>query len=286
MQDRYVTGSDAVGLTMGYYDTTQLPIWQYLHSAGAPNYVIADNFFQGALRRIVPEPPGARCCAGTDLRQRRQERGDDGMLDRHRQLRPPLSGRLERLPEHLSALQADRRRERRRSSPRPPAQVDSARPAIPPARQPAPAGTLCGDYAVNTIQPFTQPYSPGTAVGQRLPLLTSDNIGDEMSARARRAGPGTPAAGTTRPATTGATQCTRSARAGRTATGTDLRRLEHLDHGAVFPNCPDTLFQFHHQPFGYFANYADGTQGRVDHLKDEQQFVLDAQRASCRRSAS
>ena len=48
-QDRYVTGSDAVGLTMGRYDTTSLPIYQYLHSKGAPNYVVADNFFQGAF---------------------------------------------------------------------------------------------------------------------------------------------------------------------------------------------------------------------------------------------
>src|SRR6476659_9980838 len=48
-QDLYVTGSDAVGLTMGYYDTTKLPIYTYLHSKGHPDYVIADNFFQGAF---------------------------------------------------------------------------------------------------------------------------------------------------------------------------------------------------------------------------------------------
>ena len=48
-QDRYVTGSDAAGLAMGYYDTTQLPIWRYLHSKGAPRYVVADNFFQAAF---------------------------------------------------------------------------------------------------------------------------------------------------------------------------------------------------------------------------------------------
>src|SRR5262249_38657655 len=48
-QDRYVTGSDAAGLAMGYYDTTQLPIYAYLHSDGAPNYVIADHFFQAAF---------------------------------------------------------------------------------------------------------------------------------------------------------------------------------------------------------------------------------------------
>ena len=35
-QDRYVTGSDAIGLTMGPYDTRQLPIYHYLHGAGAP----------------------------------------------------------------------------------------------------------------------------------------------------------------------------------------------------------------------------------------------------------
>ena len=27
---------------------------------------------------------------------------------------------------------------------------------------------------------------------------------------------------------------------------------------AVFPNCPDKLFQFHHQAFNYYANYAQG----------------------------
>ena len=48
-QDRYATGSDAVGLTMGHYDTKGLPIYRYLHSQGAPNYVLADRFFQGAF---------------------------------------------------------------------------------------------------------------------------------------------------------------------------------------------------------------------------------------------
>ena len=32
------------------------------------------------------------------------------------------------------------------------------------------------------------------------------------------------------------------------------------------------LFQFHHQPFAYFANYADGTAAKKEHLKDEQDF--------------
>ena len=44
-----MTGSDAVGLTMGTYDTRELPIYRYLHRPGHPRYAIADNFFQAAF---------------------------------------------------------------------------------------------------------------------------------------------------------------------------------------------------------------------------------------------
>ncbi len=36
---------------------------------------------------------------------------------------------------------------------------------------------------------------------------------------------------------------------------------------------PDPLFQFHHQPFAYFANYADGKPAKAQHLKDEKDFT-------------
>ena len=42
---------------------------------------------------------------------------------------------------------------------------------------------------------------------------------------------------------------------------------------AVYPNCPDALFQFHHQPLNYFAEYAPGTAARAQHLRDEQDFL-------------
>ncbi len=35
----------------------------------------------------------------------------------------------------------------------------------------------------------------------------------------------------------------------------------------------DPLFQYHHQPFAYFANYADGTTAKAQHLKDETDFT-------------
>jgi phospholipase C len=38
----------------------------------------------------------------------------------------------------------------------------------------------------------------------------------------------------------------------------------------------DALFQFHHQPFAYFANYADGTAAKAQHLKDETDFIAAA----------
>src|SRR5205085_459896 len=39
--------------------------------------------------------------------------------------------------------------------------------------------------------------------------------------------------------------------------------------------CPDFLFQYHHQPFNYFANYAEGASGR-SHLQDEADFIAAA----------
>ena len=50
---------------------------------------------------------------------------------------------------------------------------------------------------------------------------------------------------------------------------------------------PDPLFQFHHQPFAFFANYADGTPGRAAHLKDEPDFLRrPGHRTTCPRSRS
>src|SRR3954452_8631387 len=48
-QPRYVTGSDAAGLPMGFYDTRALPIYRFLHGRRHPRYAIADKFFQGAF---------------------------------------------------------------------------------------------------------------------------------------------------------------------------------------------------------------------------------------------
>lgn len=36
---------------------------------------------------------------------------------------------------------------------------------------------------------------------------------------------------------------------------------------------PNALFQFHHQPFVYFQQFADGTRAKAEHLKDEADFL-------------
>jgi phospholipase C len=43
--------------------------------------------------------------------------------------------------------------------------------------------------------------------------------------------------------------------------------------GKTFPFCPDSSFQFHHQPFNYFSRYAPGTADRATHLQDEVAFL-------------
>jgi phospholipase C len=134
---------------------------------------------------------------------------------------------------------------------------------------PAPVARLaCGDYAVNTTQPLFQPFSPGTATARRLPPSTNPTIGDRLThagidwawysggwsnANGDVNGPGW---------TNGAGPKCSDPNAFTTA---------------VFPNCPDLLFQFHHQPFNYYAAFDPATPAglanRKAHLRDEQEFV-------------
>jgi acid phosphatase len=256
-QDRYVAGSDAAGLTMGVYDTQALPIYQYLHSAGAPHYAIADNFFQSAfggsflnhqwlIAASTPTWPGALAdYSSNDLHS---VVGSDG-LPSGTPLHPATAGTKDGAltqaanPDGSCLLKAG--------------------VAAPPA------GTACGDYAVNTIQPPYQPYAPGTAVERRLPAQTAPTIGDRLSTAsvdwAWYSGGWSNADGDV-----GAPGWTNGTTAG---TCTDPETAA----GAVYPNCPNALFQYHHQPFNYYANYAPGTAARAAHLRDEAEFITAAQ---------
>jgi acid phosphatase len=235
-QNRYVTGSDAVGLTMGVYDTKKLPVYAYLHAPGHPDYAISDRFFQAAfggsflnhqwlIAAATPTFPGNPADgSAADLHSLVDDNG---------------------MPTSYPLYTATRT-------------VKDAALTVPCA-SPHPAGLACGDFAVNTIQP---PFQPAAPTGARLPAQTAPTIGDRLSARgvdwAWYSGGWSNANGDVNAPgwTNSATACT------------DPNTLA----GAVFPNCPDKLFQFHHQPFNYFARYAPGTRARRVHLRDEAEF--------------
>jgi len=250
-QNRYVTGSDAAGLVMGYYDTKKLPIYKYLHGRGAPHYVIADNFFQGSfggsflnhqwlIAAATPIFTGAP--------------NDAGANDQHSVV--DVNGMPTGTPLYTSPLGSAAKDASLTASCSPP----SGRPATPP-------NVACGDYAINTIQPFSWPYSPGTADAKRLPLLTNPTIGDRLSAAhidwAWYSGGWSNANGDVNaPGWTN----------GPGPTCSDPNA--NLTPG--YPHCPDKDFQYHHQAFNYFKNYAPGTAARTAHLRDEEEFIAAA----------
>ncbi len=156
-QDRYVTGSDAVGLSMGHYRTKQLPIYRYLHSKGAPHYVVADRFFQAAFGGSFLNHQwlvAARAPLDTAPKT-----GMNSVLDSNGF---PKAG----YPLYTTD----------------PTKVNDG-----PLTQKC-AGTddsnpvkACGDFAVNTIQPSNWPYA---ATGEKLPLIDDaryPNIGDRLT---------------------------------------------------------------------------------------------------------
>ena len=248
-QDRYTTGSDAVGLTQGFYDTRALPIYAYLHGQDHPKYAIADDFFQAAfggsflnhqwlIAAATPTFPGATT-------------GQHSILDANGM---PTSYPL----YHATGPVKD-------------AALTQACPSALPGR-------ACGDFAVNTIQP---PFQPTSAAANpnvlRLSPQTGTTIGDELSAAGISwgwyAGGWSNADGDV-----GAAGWTNGA-------GPACADPNSAPNPA-FPFCPNKVFQYHHQPFNYYAAYRPGMPGRT-HLRDEQEFLGLAQASSreCRLNA-
>ena len=261
-QDRYVTGSDAAGLTQGYYDTASLPVYRYLHAKKAPNYVIADHFFQSAFGGsfLNHQYLVAARAPEYDTTARPVPQGKNSVLDGNG------------FPNSSYPLYA----------PQPGATYNDSVLAqvCPPGATtgtngfPVDAqGRACGNFGVNTMQPSWQPTAGG---GNVLPGINDTdpskpfyepNIGDRLSARNVSwnwySGGWDNAAGNVDGA--GWTN------------GSNGSSCTDPNHGpsAVYPYCADTLFQFHHQPLNYFQNYAPGAPGRT-HLKDEADFLAAA----------
>ena len=233
-QNRYVTGSDAVGLAMGYYNTSALPIYEYLHDPAHPHYAIADDFFQGAfggsflnhqwlIAAATPTYPNAPTAQHSIL-------DANGM---------PTSYKL----YAATTAVADK----------PLTQLCGLSTTDPNVK--------CGDYAVNTIQPTSQPTSSNPV---KLPLQSGKTIGDELTSAdvswAWYSGGWSNADGDV-----GAPGWTNGTTPG-------VCGDPNSTPNPAYPFCPNKVFQFHHQPFNYFAAYAPGTAGRT-HLRDEQAFM-------------
>ncbi|HEY8726178.1 MAG TPA: alkaline phosphatase family protein, partial [Gaiellaceae bacterium] len=243
-QDLYTTGSDAVGLTQGYYNTKALPIYDYLHGGNHPHYAIADNFFQGAF--------GGSFLNHQWLIAAATPTWVGGPVAQHSII--DSNG----MPNNYALYHA--------TGP----VLDRPLTQVCPSAVP---GRACGDGAVNTIQPAYQPFRGSP----QLPPQSGNTIGDELSAAgvswAWYSGGWSNADGDV-----GAPGWTNGAVPGICAD-------PDSSPNPVWPYCPNKVFQFHHQPFNYYANYAPATAttpaapGRT-HLRDEQEFIQNVNSSS------
>ena len=94
-------------------------------------------------------------------------------------------------------------------------------------------------YATDQLQPFNQPFKPGTPDDERVPPQTVPTIGDRLSAK-------------------GISWAWYSA-------GWSKANAGHPEDG----------FAFHWQPYVYFEKYAPGSAARAAHLKDKDDLLRD-----------
>jgi phospholipase C len=232
-QNRYMVGSDAIGMTMGEYDTKQLPVYQYLHSNGAPHYAIADDFFQSAF--------GGSFLNHQYLVAARAPADPNAPADVHSLI--DSAG----FPRATYPLYV-------------PDPTATYRDAPFTVACPSPVqGLACGNWAVNTMQPS---FEPQGTFGRILVPQTHATIGDRLTAGgvswAWYSGGWADATGDV-----GGPGWTNG-------NGPTCSNPDH-DPAFAFPKCPSAIFQYHHQPLVYFSNFAPGTEGRT-HLQDEAVF--------------
>jgi acid phosphatase len=248
--DGYAAWSDAGGLSMGHYDYSQSALYRL-----AQQFVLADNFFQGAfggsflnhqylICACAPEYPNADSAAAKPSIVELDQNAAGGYLPRVKPAKDAKPSALDEPPRF--------------------ARNGNIAPA-----------NYFGDgkfYAVNTMQPAYQPSGVKPAVddgeylyadpnnANTLPPQTETTIGDELDAKHIRwvwyAGSWDAALADGR----------RSATQPRAVIYTPL----------VAGGTPD--FQPHHQPFNYFQGFDPKTHSeqRFAHLKDYGAFVSDA----------
>ena len=236
--DWFVTWSDNPGLTMSYFDATNMP-----EGLLAKKYTLADNFFHAAfggsflnhqflISAAAPVYPNAPASMQAVL-------DTDGQL-----LVNPVTGKIVH---------------------------DGNITPIGGVSFTVPGATFQKNYAVNTI--FSANLVPTSSTVGSPALLPSLNDSDPSD--------------TTRPfmPTIGDRLSAKNINWKWYSGGWDNALLSTAsnpaNHGVVPANPPvDPLFQWHHQPFAYYDNYApfkNGVRNPVSaaHLQDENNFFLD-----------
>jgi acid phosphatase len=255
--DQYVTGSDAVGTTMGYYDTTQLPVYTYLHANGAPNYVVADHFFQAAFGGSFLNHQFLIAAAAPAFSGSHSVLDANGMPRGAMTSVSPFANNYPLYADASTTL------------------IDGNTTQTCGAG--AVAGLACGDYAVNTVNPA---YQPTSNFGAKIPAIddtsTPLTIGDLLSDHgvswAYYGGGWDNAAGIVDGR--GYTNQTDGTPGGTCSdpNGPSTGATADVDGNHGWPYCPDFSYQAHHYPFAYFKRYAPGMPDRA-HLEDEQDFL-------------
>jgi acid phosphatase len=258
MQNRYITGSDSAAMTFGYYDTTQLPIYEYLHSNGAPKYVIADEFFQAAFGGSFLNHQFLIAAAAPAFNGTHAVLDPAGMPRGKFHTPPtPFAGPYPLYSTNYDVIDGNTTQE---------------------CGQLWTVATLqCGNYGVNTLVPW---YQPTATFAAKLPPIddtsTPMNIGDELSdagvAWAYYGGGWDNAVGNQNGLgwTNGSgPKCSDPGGPDTGASG------DGAGNPGGFPYCPHYSFQQHHYPFAYFLRYAPGHADR-SHLQDEQNFFAAA----------
>jgi len=248
--DGYAAWSDAGGLAMGHYDYSQSALY-----ALAREFVLADNFFQGAFGGSFLNHQYLICACAPEYHNADASPAKPSItiLDRD------AAGQY--LPRLALAGNA-----KRSALDEPPRFAKSGN--LTPAN-------YFGDgkfYAVNTMQPAYQPSGNPPAAGDTdylyadpnnsttLPPQTAATIGDELDARMV---PWTWYSGAWDSALA------------------DGRRPPSETREAIYaPETPfgNPDFQTHHQPFNYYQRFDPKTHAdqRAAHLKDYRQLLADS----------
>jgi acid phosphatase len=246
----FAAWSDAGGLTMGHYDTSHSALTEL-----AKDYVLADNFFQGAFGGSFLNHQYLICACAPEYP--------------HADTAPAKPG--------IAVLEHDaagRPLPRLALDPKSPASALQGPPRFVASTSIAPADYF-GDgtfRAINTMQPPYQPSdSPPAAAdasrayadpmqGKTLPPQTQATIGDLLSAKGLKwawyAGAWNAAVAD-----------------GMQPRGTERKVIYAPDAPAGAPD-----FQPHHQPFNYYAAFdpVSGSAARSEHLKDYDDLLADA----------